>query len=86
LLAKTASNFSGAEIEAAVEEGMFTAFDEGAEVNTEHITKALTDTVPLSKTMEEKIEGLRKWAGDRARLASSKEVVTVVGGRRAIEM
>jgi len=54
---------------------MFDAFDDGAELGTEHILQAVYDTVPLSVTMKEGIEHLRKWASTRA--APASEVVTV---------
>jgi len=74
-LSKVSSGFSGAEIEQAVISGMFDAFDENAELETKHILEAIYDTVPLSVTMKEGIEHLRKWAATRAIPAS--ETVTV---------
>ena len=70
-LAKLSVGFSGAELEEAVREGLYDAFAEGCELNTEHIARALNNTFPLSRTMGEQIEGLRKWAKVRARLATS---------------
>jgi SpoVK/Ycf46/Vps4 family AAA+-type ATPase len=75
-LSKVSSGFSGAEIEQAVISGMFDAFDDGVELGTEYILQAVYDTVPLSVTMKEGIEHLRKWASTRATPAS--EAVTVV--------
>lgn len=72
-LAGLSKGFSGAELEEAVREGMFDAFAEGKELKTEHISKALEKTFPLSRTMGEQIEGLRQWAKVRARLASGEE-------------
>jgi hypothetical protein len=37
------------------------------------ISKALSETVPLSKLMSEQIGGLRKWAAGRCRMATSPE-------------
>ena len=87
-LVEVSKDFSGAEIEAAVEEGMFSAFDEGVDVNTNYIHSAIVETVPLSQTMQEKIEALRKWASTRARLASKKVEVNsfVSTSKRALEM
>ena len=43
------------------------------EVPNSDILRALEATYPLSKTMRENIEGMRKWAKYRARLAFSEE-------------
>lgn len=90
-LAATSENFSGAEIEAAIESGMFDAFDEGEsnDVTTNHIVSALEATVPLAVTAKEDIDALRLWATDRARFASNhiEEVeVRRLGGQREIEL
>ena len=55
---------------------MFDAFDESAELQTEHILEAIYGTVPLSVTMKEGIEHLRKWAATRAIPASETVTVT----------
>lgn len=70
-LVRAAVSFSGAEIEEGVISGMFDAFSQGREVATDDILKALGDTFPISRTMEEKITGLRNWADRRARKASA---------------
>lgn len=70
-LAELSVGFSGAELEEAVREGLYDAFAEGCDLNTEHIARALNNTFPLSRTMRDQIEGLRKWAKVRARLATS---------------
>jgi len=54
---------------------MFDAFDEETDLQTEHILKAIYDTVPLSVTMKEGIEHLRKWAATRAIPASETVIV-----------
>lgn len=74
-LSKVSSGFSGAEIEQAVISGMFDAFDAGTELQTNHILKAIHDTVPLSVTMKEGIEHIRKWASTRAIPASESVAV-----------
>jgi AAA+ superfamily predicted ATPase len=73
MLAQKAQGFSGAEIEEAIHEGMFTAFDDGTELADEHIATALEETVPLARTMAEDIKQLREWAEVRARPASGGE-------------
>lgn len=70
-LAAAAPGFSGAEIEAAVVESLYDAFDSDTDLTTESILAAIHHTVPLSVTMQERIEELRIWAATRARAASS---------------
>ena len=72
-LAEASVGYSGAELEEAVKDALFRAFDAGREIEEEDILEALKATYPLSKTMRENIEGMRKWAMYRARLASSEE-------------
>lgn len=62
--------YSGAEIEAVVTEGLYSAFEEGKELDTDHLQAACSNVVPLSKTASEKIEAMRSWAKGRARPAS----------------
>ena len=72
-LADITEGYSGAEIEEAVYEGLFDAFDEGSELGTNHIEVAVSHSVPMSTTMREKINSIREWAKNRARFASSYE-------------
>ncbi len=69
-LAENSEGFSGSEIEQSIISAMYQAFTEGRELNSPDIIKALSETVPLSQTMEERVEELRTWAKDRARPAS----------------
>jgi len=69
-LAELARGFSGAEIEQALVEGLYQAFEQRQDLAQAHIERALTETRPLSTTMEEKIAHLREWAATRARAAS----------------
>ncbi len=81
-LSREALGFSGAEIEEAVVSALYDAFSEDAPLCTEHVEKALRETVPLSRTMEGDLNRLRSWAEGRARLASPRETVSVQPGRR----
>jgi SpoVK/Ycf46/Vps4 family AAA+-type ATPase len=63
--------FSGSEIEQVVISALYDAFDEGVEINDQHLLRAVGDTVPLSRTMHEEIGTMRDWAKSRARLASN---------------
>jgi SpoVK/Ycf46/Vps4 family AAA+-type ATPase len=69
--AAASEGFSGAEIEQAVVSALFDAFAQGRELTNEDLLGAVRETVPISITMAEQIAGLRDWANDRARPASS---------------
>lgn len=69
-LADASPQFSGAEIEEAINSALYDAFYSKAELTTEHVLVALAQTVPLAKTMDEQINRLRSWAEGRARNAS----------------
>ena len=63
-------DFSGAEIEEAIISALYDAFYNKKELTTAHVLEALAETVPLAKTMAEKIAAQRNWATGRARNAS----------------
>ncbi len=69
-LAETTENFSGAELEQAIISGLYDAFYQGRELQTEDILHAIHQTVPLARTMDEQITRLLAWAKGRARYAS----------------
>lgn len=69
-LSDATDGFSGAEIEAAVKEGLFAAFHEGIELTDHHILREVEKTHPLSVTRAEELQALRDWARTRARPAS----------------
>ncbi|MBC8001397.1 MAG: AAA family ATPase [Opitutaceae bacterium] len=69
-MAAASVEFSGAEIEEAINSALYDAFHSREELQTAHILNALSETVPLSRTMEEQITRLRQWADGRARHAS----------------
>ncbi|MBN2694460.1 AAA family ATPase [bacterium] len=70
ILAQKTVGFSGAEIEEAINEGMYIAYNNGDDLKTEDIVEAVEKTYPLSKTMKTTIDSLRKWATVRARMSS----------------
>jgi ATP-dependent 26S proteasome regulatory subunit len=72
-LAVMSAGYSGAELEEAIHEGLFDAYAGGVELKTEHVAAALSSTFPLSRTMREPIEDLRRWARVRARFASGED-------------
>ena len=69
-LAKASQDFSGAEIQEAINSALYDAFYEQRDITTESILTTLSQTVPLAKTMDEQISRLRNWAEGRARNAS----------------
>ncbi len=69
-LAQASHDFSGAEIEEAINSGLYDAFYAGEQLTTAHVLTALGQTVPLARTMAEQISYLRAWAEGRARNAS----------------
>jgi SpoVK/Ycf46/Vps4 family AAA+-type ATPase len=69
-LAKMSDGYSGAEIEQAIIAAMYDAFAQNREFMQLDIIAAIKATFPLSRTMTEQVEALRKWAQQRARPAS----------------
>jgi len=70
-LSKATEGLTGSEIEAVFVESLYQAFGEDKEPTDLAIAEALTEFVPLSKTMAEQITGLRSWARGRARFATT---------------
>ena len=71
-LAEASKGFSGAEIEECVISALYDAFYAEDELSIESLLANIKGTVPLSKTMSEKIIELRVWSEGRARPASFK--------------
>ena len=69
-LAIQAERLSGAELEQVVGAALYTAFSEGRELQDNDLANAITETVPLYETYEERIKELRDWARTRARSAT----------------
>ncbi|MEE9608893.1 MAG: hypothetical protein V3U03_14230, partial [Myxococcota bacterium] len=69
-LAAQTERFTGAELEQAITAALYKAFAESRELAGDDIANALTETVPLYETYEERIKELRDWARTRARSAS----------------
>ncbi|MDI6755226.1 MAG: AAA family ATPase [Thermodesulfobacteriota bacterium] len=87
LLSKESESFSGAEIEEAIVSALFDVFEKGQELSTQAISKALNETVPLSRTMHEEIDALRSWATERARRASNPQPEEeTAAGKRKLEI
>ena len=73
-LAEKCAGFSGAEIEQAIIDGLYNAFDEDRSLTTDDILQSFDITVPLSITMAENVQALRTWALSRTRLASNDKL------------
>ncbi|MGC1449712.1 MAG: AAA family ATPase [Candidatus Sulfotelmatobacter sp.] len=65
-VAAAAKGYSGAEIDAAVQGGLYAAYSEKKPLTTQSLVDALAQTVPLSITRAEEIATLREWARTRA--------------------
>jgi SpoVK/Ycf46/Vps4 family AAA+-type ATPase len=81
-LAQASAGYSGAEIEEAIISAMFNVFYEKQTLTSERLLESIRQTVPLSKTMSEDVDTLRKWAEGRARPATSAEVAAEAGEER----
>jgi SpoVK/Ycf46/Vps4 family AAA+-type ATPase len=66
--------FSGAEIEQAVVSSLYRAFGEGEETKLEnrHLASALSESVPLSRSMGQRVAILRQEAKEKWRRASNE--------------
>jgi ATP-dependent 26S proteasome regulatory subunit len=64
-LSGASEGYSGAEIEQAIIAALHVAFADSAELDTQRIAAALTESPPLSVLMAEHVERLRAWAHDR---------------------
>jgi len=71
-LANISKGFTGAELEEAVKEAMYRAFDGGHDITPSDVRGAIQDTMPLSMTMSEVIKETREWANGRAVFASDR--------------
>ncbi len=89
LLAEKAEGMTGAEIEQAVVSALFDEYDRRGSagvLSSEGVVHSLQETVPLSKTMKEKIATLRTWCRTRARPASSSYETEQRDGGRALDI
>jgi hypothetical protein len=69
-LAEESERFTGAELEQAITSALYVAFAELRDLEEDDVSNALTETVPIYDTYEERIKELRDWARNRARAAS----------------
>jgi SpoVK/Ycf46/Vps4 family AAA+-type ATPase len=71
VLVDHSEGMTGAEIEQAMIDALYSAFACQKEPSTEDILQVLKDQVPLGTLMKEEITRLQNWAQGRARSASS---------------
>ncbi len=76
-VATAAKGYSGAEIDAAVQSGLYAAYSEKKPLTTQSLLDALAQTVPLSTTRAEEIQTLREWARTRAVPATAPDATPV---------
>jgi SpoVK/Ycf46/Vps4 family AAA+-type ATPase len=69
-LAKATKGWNGAEVEQAVISSVVDAFSESRALTDQDLYRTISQTVPLSITMEEQIKAIKSWAHDRALNAS----------------
>lgn len=86
-LAKLTKGFTGSEIEAVIDQAMFTAFDENErEMNTLDLQEAVKTTVPLSRTMAAYIKAVETWCKERTRPAGKLTSSDAeIGGGRVLD-
>lgn len=71
-LATKSHGYSGAEIEEAINVGLYAAFEAGRDLTTDDIYKALSEMIPLTKSAEGQLKVLAEWAKGKARLAATR--------------
>jgi SpoVK/Ycf46/Vps4 family AAA+-type ATPase len=64
-LVNASDGFSGAEIEAVIAAGMYTAFDRKQDLSNTILLEEIKTTQPLSVTRAEDIQAIRDWARSR---------------------
>lgn len=67
------ADFTGAEIDGAIEQAMRVAFHNNRDLNPVDLQDSFDSTQPIAKTMQEKITHLRNWCRARTRPASRIE-------------
>lgn len=78
LLAKCAKDFSGAEIEQVIIDGLYRAFgsisqSQRSDLTTEDILRAIEETVPLAAIASQQIKDLKLWAAEAGARTASQD-------------
>jgi len=72
-------NFSGAELENAVQDAMYEAFySDESEVKSHHLIASISNTIPLAQTMSSVIEVQRDWAKSNCRMAQQDDAEKIL--------
>ena len=77
---ETSHEFTGAEIDGAIEQAMRVAFHNGRDLNPVDLQDAFDSTQPIAKTMQERLTNLRNWCRARTRPANKADQQTVRAG------
>ena len=78
-LIEKSNDFSGAEIEGAVKDGVLEAFIDGDRAaETKDILKAVESITPTAQMMSEKIEEIRKWARNNIKGINSCNIIIIL--------
>jgi len=73
ILSKKTEGYSGAEIEKAIDSGLFISFkDNKRKLNTEDILHSILNMKPLSETRKTELDDMREWAKNRCVFANTK--------------
>jgi len=83
-LSSASVGYTGAEIEDAINEALYLAFNERRDVTQKDLIQTLATIYPTSKIMTRKILKLRDWAKVRTRLASNEDPVRISSEKRII--
>lgn len=76
-LVSVSEMYTGAEIEIAVDEAMYTAFhDDKREFTTEDLSLAIQNMIPQAVTSAKRCDAIRDWMKTRVRMVSGKEVTS----------
>jgi AAA+ superfamily predicted ATPase len=84
-LVEKSVQFTGAEIESGIKEGLYLAFGRDRELTTDDILEGISTIKPIVQTQEDEIRAMTKWAEDNAIDASrhsSSEALPGAGGRQ----
>lgn len=82
-LAEVSKGYTGAELEQAIKEAMFTAFDDnGRDITTKDIHKAIKNTNPTTEAFRDQLEEMTKWAKANAAQASIPDDPAEAVGRQ----
>lgn len=84
-LVEGTDGYSGAEIEAVINESMFTSFASNRELAMVDMQLAVDETVPLSTMMKTQIEAMQEWCKGRTRPANIVKKKEAVNTGRAVE-